>query len=360
MSGLLKKALGLFGDRPDSEVPENPSSEQNSSNLTSSETEQPEMLPSEQQSPASPSPKHNTQPADMTSENYSVKYQWVYNLTPTNCQEFEALTFPSLQKRWQTHQQRGNLGGVVAIVGGVMVGLAIVDLFPEGAEVLSLFVVPEYRQHGIGAQLLHYVETALRRLKCPQVQIRYRVSDLTNQALEAILNHQGWQAPKTDFLITKTTIEALKQAPWVYQYPLPPKFTVFPWLELTKAERGGILHRRSYPESLNPFHSDPRLEPINSLGLRYQGEVVGWTINHRVATDTIRYSTMYVEPQFQRLGRGFSLLTEAIKRQIESGIPYATTAVSSENLPMLRCTDRYYKPYATYLSESRSSYKVLD
>lgn len=148
MSGLLKKALGLFGDRSDSETPENSSPEQNSSSLTSSETERPELPSPEQQSSESPSPKQNTQPADITSERYSVKYQWVYNLTPSNCQEFEALTFPSLQKRWQAHQQRGNLGGVAAIVGGKMVGLAIIELLPEGAEVLSLFVVPEYRQQG--------------------------------------------------------------------------------------------------------------------------------------------------------------------------------------------------------------------
>ncbi|NJM44958.1 MAG: GNAT family N-acetyltransferase [Alkalinema sp. RU_4_3] len=296
----------------------------------------------------------------------AVKYQWVQNLTMANCQELEPLTFPSLQKRWQTYQQRGSLGGVVAIARGQMVGLVIAELLPDAlapeghrAEILSLFVTPEQRQQGIGSQLLRYLETALRQLNCLQVQVSYSANDLTQQGLEPILHQQNWQAPKTDFLITKTTIEALKQASWVYQFPLPQKFTVFPWIELTKAERERIQQRQAYPDSLSPFTDDPRLEVINSLGLRYQGEVIGWTINHRVAPDTIRYSTLFVETPFQRMGRGFSLLTEAVKRQIESGIPIAASAVASDNLAMLNCADRYYRPYATYLSESRSSTKLL-
>lgn len=349
MSSFFQKALSLFGDRAESEIPQ--------SNAMPPDIFQPNLSPPDLST--STSPEQGSQPVATVVIPNLVKYQWVYNLTVANCQEFEALTFPSLKKRWQTYQQRGDLGGVAAIVNGQMVGLLVVELLSDRAEILSLFVVPEHRRQGIGFQLVRYVELGLKRINCPQMQVRYQVSELTNSALETILHRQGWQTPKTDFLITKATIEAFKQAPWVYQYPLPTKFTVFPWIELSEAERDQILQRQTYPANLSPFDPDPRLEPINSLGLRYQGEVIGWTINHRIAPDTIRYSTMFVEARFQRLGRGFSLLTEAIKRQIDSGIPYATAAVSSDNLPMLHCADRYYKPFATYLSESRSSYKVL-
>jgi ribosomal protein S18 acetylase RimI-like enzyme len=323
--GFFKKAFGLLSDRPSTDV-------------TSIES---------------------TALDKMSSDRPSVKYQWVYDLNTANCQELEPFTFPSLERRWQKYPQRGHLGGVVAILADQMVGLLIVELLENRAEVISLFVAPDYRQMGIASQLLQHIETGLRRLNCPQMVIMYPVSELTAQGLEPILQQQGWQSPKMEFLITKTTIEALKQADWVYQYPLPEKFTVFPWIELTQAEHDRICQRHTFPESLNPFSPDPRLEPINSLGLRYQDEIIGWTINHRVAPDTIRYSTMFVEPKFQRMGRGFSLLTEAIKRQIDSGIPYLTTAVASDNLAMLQCADRHYRPYATYLSESRSSFKYL-
>ena len=108
------------------------------------------------------------------------------------------------------------------------------------------------------------------------------------------------------------------------------------------------------------FVEDTRLEPLNSLGLRYQGEVIGWTITHRIDSETIRYSVMFVEERFQRMGRGFSLLTQAVKRQIDSGIPYATAAVSNNNPSMLHCVERYHKPYAMFISESRYSYRDLN
>ena len=292
------------------------------------------------------------------SEN-NIKYQWVYNLTPSNTIEFDPLTFPSIKKRWQSTKQRGHLGGVAAFVNEEMVGLILVELLPKAAEIISFFVTPQYQHQGIGHQLLQNLEKALIKLQCPQIKLKYRVSELTTSALESILNKQKWLPPKTDFLITKATIESLSQAPWVYKYPLPKKFTVFPWTELTDAEKARIRDRKAYPDVLSPFMEDTRLEPLNSLGLRYEGEVIGWTINHRIDSETIRYSVMFVEERFQRMGRGFSLLTEAVKRQIDRGIPYATAAVSSSNSSMLHCVERYHKPYAMFISESRYSYKNL-
>ncbi len=292
--------------------------------------------------------------------NISIQYQWVYNLTAANTVELELLTFPSIQKRWQGTKQQGDLGGIVAFFNEEVVGLIIVEILPKTAEIISLFVNPQYHHQGIGTQLINHLEKALIKIRCPQIQVKYRVSDLTELALEPILERQQWETPKTDFLITKATIESLSQAPWVYKYPLPKKFTVFPWVELTHVEKTRIIKRKAYPDTLNPFSEDPRLEPLNSLGLRYQEEVIGWTINHRVDSETIRYSVMFVEEKFQRMGRGFSLLTEAVKRQIDSGIPYATAAVASNNPSMLHCVERYHKPYAMFISESRYSYKLLD
>ncbi|HHP7231639.1 MAG TPA: GNAT family N-acetyltransferase [Xenococcaceae cyanobacterium] len=296
---------------------------------------------------------------NISASNISVKYQWVYNLTTANTVEFDPLTFPSIKKRWQATKQRGYLGGVAAFLNEEMVGLVLVELLPKTAEIISFFVTPQYRHQGIGCQLFSHLEKALIKLKCPRIQLKYRVSELTEKALESIFKKQNWETPRIDFLITKTTIEALSQAPWVYKYPLPKKFTVFPWVELTNTEKASILKRKAYPDTLNPFIEDPRLEPLNSLGLHYQGEVIGWTINHRIDSETIRYSVMFVEEKFQRMGRGFSLLTEAVKRQIDSGIPYATAAVASKNTSMLHCVERYHKPYAMFISESRYNYKIL-
>lgn len=93
-----------------------------------------------------------------------VKYQRVYHLNQTNSVAYDALTFPSLQQRWLTQPQRGELLGISASVNGEIVGMAIAELLPEGtAELISLLVVPSMRQQGIGTRLVHYLERELAR-----------------------------------------------------------------------------------------------------------------------------------------------------------------------------------------------------
>lgn len=290
-----------------------------------------------------------------------IKYQRVYHLNASNSIDYDALTFPSIKKRWQTYQQRGELLGVSASVSGTMVGFVIAELLPDSAaEILSLFVLPDYRQQGIGTKLVGYLERELAQQGCSQVTVAYQATALTATALEPLLQKFNWQPPQATFLLGKTTTEKIAAAPWLTRYPLPAAFTVFPWHELTAAEAESWQQRQDYPPSLNPFTNDPRLEPLNSLGLRYRGEVIGWMLTHRVAPDTIRYSNLYVSEKFQKLGRAISLLAESIQRQIASSIPYCTFSVSQENTQMLKFVDRHLQPYLTGMSESRICGKRLN
>ncbi|MBW4662232.1 MAG: TIGR03032 family protein [Drouetiella hepatica Uher 2000/2452] len=92
----------------------------------------------------------------------AIKYQRVYHLNADNLLPYEAFTYPSLQTRWQTQPQRGELLGVSAAVNGEMVGLAIAELLPDQtAELLSLYVLPSCRQQGIEAQLVKHLERSL-------------------------------------------------------------------------------------------------------------------------------------------------------------------------------------------------------
>ena len=93
----------------------------------------------------------------------AVKYQQVFHLNPENLAPYEAMTYPGLQARWQTQPQRGELLGVSASVAGEMVGFAVAEHFVQAdseltAELLSLYVLPAYRQQGIGATLVRHLQ----------------------------------------------------------------------------------------------------------------------------------------------------------------------------------------------------------
>lgn len=102
------------------------------------------------------------------------------------------------------------------------------------------------------------------------------------------------------------------------------------------------------------------MEPLNSLGLRYRGRLIGWMVTHRVAADTIRYSTLFVAERFRARARGISLLSAAIQRQIVSPVTNYTFAVAAENAAMLRFVQRHLQPYLTGMRESRQSILSID
>jgi uncharacterized protein (TIGR03032 family) len=92
-----------------------------------------------------------------------VKFQQVYHLTAENLVPYDAMTYPSLQKRWLTQPQRGELFGVSASVDGEMIGFAIAEQFSDEqsaqrAEVLSHYVLPAYRKQGIGKTLVKQLQ----------------------------------------------------------------------------------------------------------------------------------------------------------------------------------------------------------
>jgi uncharacterized protein (TIGR03032 family) len=93
----------------------------------------------------------------------TVKYQRVYHLTPENLADYDVMTFPSLLARWQTQPQRGELLGISASVAGNMVGFAVAEQFvqveaEQTAELLSLYVLPEYRHQGIDTALVNHLQ----------------------------------------------------------------------------------------------------------------------------------------------------------------------------------------------------------
>ncbi|MEG4395517.1 TIGR03032 family protein [Microcoleus sp. BROC3] len=290
----------------------------------------------------------------------AVKYQRVYHLNAANSIEYDAVTFPSIKKRWRSHDRPGELIGVSASVSEQLVGMAIAEILPnQTAELISLFVSQGLRQQGIGGNLVKFLEKGLTENQVRVMDVKYQVTDLTNVALEPLLKQRAWQPPKAVFILAQTTTEKISQAPWLYKYPLPESFEIFPWVSLTQTEKQIILARKDYPEALNPFSDDSRVEPLNSLGLRYQGEVIGWMVTHRVAPDTIRYSSLFVGQKFQKLGRGISLIAESIKRQMASDVSNYTCSVALENPLMIQFVKRHLRPYLTGMGESRQSIKLL-
>jgi GNAT superfamily N-acetyltransferase len=300
----------------------------------------------------------------------STGNEWgsMYSLTTLNvftAVNYATMTFPSYRPLLQALKPGGSIVAIGAATPEQPVGLALAEILPNGysAKVLSIFVDTHHRCTGIGRELLTHLEQVLLQRGCISANLVYTVGKPTTSALERLLQNCNWNPPLLRMLVCKAKIKKVMEAPWMHRYSLPFSFTTFPWCNLTQDERAAILLKQEveqwYPEILSPFTEEEKMEPLNSLGLRYQGEVVGWMIAHRIAPDTIRYTSLFVKREFQQMGRAIPLLAEAIKLHYSSGIPDAIWTVLQDNAPMLGFVRRRLSPYTTWITESRATLKLL-
>lgn len=276
---------------------------------------------------------------------------------------YQALTFPLFRPQLQVLKPGNSIVAIAATNALAPVGLALAEIQPDdqSAQVLSLFVAPSYRRQGIGTALLSRLESELRSQGCTHLELVYTTGKPTTAALERLLDRCQWAPPQPRMIVGKSTCSQIRNAPWMKRTVLPASYRVFPWQEMTEGDRAALQqHTHTWiPTQLTPFQHEQNLEPLNSLGLRYQGEVVGWIITHRLDPDTIRYTSGFIRPDLQKAGRYISLIANAIQLQVSENIPFGIWTVPLVYPAMVSFVHQRMAPYMISLEESRTSAKEI-
>ncbi|MEP0981349.1 GNAT family N-acetyltransferase [Leptolyngbya sp. FACHB-17] len=275
---------------------------------------------------------------------------------------YQAFTFPTFRSHLQC------LGtsciAIGAVKDGCPVGLILAELSADlkRAEVRSIFVTQSARNQGIGTALLGALEQSLADQGCAEVQLVYMTGKPSASILERLLEKYCWTVPQTRMLVGRSTIDRMAQAPWMAQSHLPATFTIFPWDQLTHEERSYLQHQQItadwIPSDLAPLEQEP-IESLNSLGVRYQGTIVGWVITHRLNLDTIRYTCSFIRADFQRRGRIIPLYVEAIRRQAQAGIRNGIWTVPLRHTAMFNFVQNRMAPYMTSIALTKGAKKSL-
>jgi hypothetical protein len=233
---------------------------------------------------------------------------------------FGSLALPSLRAMLSPGELDPNLIAIGATLFNIPIGLAVSSLrdADHSAAIHSIVVAPEQMQVGVGTALLGWTERELAAKRCSSIEIMYFSDGPYVPALERILWKNGWSHPTECALLGRTNFATISQAPWVKQWSkwaIPSEFQVFAWGEITSRERAGILERQAerpwFPECVNPFSRDSQIEPRASLGLRHNGQVIGWSLARRKASNVLSHS-YFVEKQPNRASLGLALLSQCI------------------------------------------------
>ena len=287
-------------------------------------------------------------------------------LNDSTAVKYEKLTFPAFRYVLRSIDSQKSVIALAASYLEQPVGLALAEISEDdsSAEVRSIFVEPAQRCAGIGTALLTRLEEELSQRGCTKAKLSYMAGKSTTPALEHLLQKCNWAPPGSQMLICKGQVEAVIEAPWMKTYSrLPSSYSIFPWLEITQEERQAIQQQQEtqpwIPEDLIPFQYEKHLEPLNSLGLRYQGQVVGWVINHRFSPDTIRYTCSFVRKDLQKMGRIISLYAEAAKLQLQAKISHGIWTVPVAHESMVNFVKHRWAPYLISIGETKGTFKFL-
>jgi GNAT superfamily N-acetyltransferase len=237
---------------------------------------------------------------------------------------------------------------------GEPVGLGLFQRFGKHAELLSIYVADPFRRRGIATRIL---ERAWSELNVGRIEASLERGRPGRDAAEALLLKHGYGPFQRAALMCRfQSGEKVRKAPWLRRLSIPAAFEVFDWKDLRVHERKHLEERRELiPGNLYPFLGEEYFEPLNSLGLRYKGEVVAWQVNHRPLPDLVRYTYTYARPDLQQFGLALALMSESVRRHLDGPLAQlahkATFKVPAEYEGMTRFVEKNWTPYADEINE---------
>ena len=286
-------------------------------------------------------------------------------ISSSNARDFSSLTYSNLRDKLVHIDTTDSTFAIGAAIFKKPVGmvLALVNQPSYRGTIESLYVVNNYRDQGIGTTLMRMIEEQLAQKGCKELQLNYRKpDDVEDDVIERIIRKGGWEKPKdVNTLFKLKDWQKVLDASWA-NVRMPSSCQVFRWCDLgnedmrrLKEDEKRVSNEEEY---FSPF-VEADFDSDSSLGLRYNGQVIGWMITRRLSQDVIAFSNLYVKKDFQGRIFGPLILAESIRIAHDNKIPKAIFVVRNANKRMLGLSNRHLKKFSYEIRLGYNSVKIL-
>ena len=279
-----------------------------------------------------------------------VSYSVQHLPIKTIVQKHDEWTFPRLSYKIRTRELNDPLIAVFAREGNNMVGLLLAEHIIEqnGIKLISLLVKAENRKKGVGASLLGKIEEWASEKGFWKMDLVYQSSWECSQVLIRILTKCHWEDPVRRMIMYYANIKNYEAAPWLSYDQIPAEFEIFNWSDLTGEDKYFIMNQRvegSVTPDVDPFQAAEKCLSELSVGLRHQGQPVGWIITHKVSNETLQRTCAYLDPEFRKNNLALALSASVIKLQLKSDYPKAIFQIHTGKQKMISYFEKFLKEY---------------
>lgn len=272
-------------------------------------------------------------------------------LLPNNLQDVLKEKSKHTQPILIAARDNGSLAGIL---------LAAYNVTLRFAKVEYLFVLENHRNKHVGRKLLATFENEVNPSTI--LEIIYPGNEPQSPAIEKILKANQWSEGRPH-VIRCFFHPATFSAPWINiksRYPKDCK--EFKWKELREKDKKSIdliAKQGHFPPYLSPFRDEKLIDLNYSLGLRKNGNVVGWVITHKEDPNTTRFAALYIEHHLRHTGAAIYLLASAIRRLIAMPTPVAVmdVSLSQTGSSWIKLVEKRLIPYATKVVKLKQAWK---
>jgi len=242
---------------------------------------------------------------------------------------------------------------------GKPAGLALGYFVRASAVRVAALVVDEsLRGLGIGKQLYDRLIEELRKRGA-------QILDVLASNPEPFLERRGWKLGAR-LASVYTFSKRVGEAPWLQKaIVLPPPYQLVPWLDHTAQDRQNAMRLMKddpVARRLDPFHDPGRVFGPSSNALRQDGELVGWCVTHRISSQTLQYSSVYVASKQRRTAAPMILLNHCIREHLRRSeeVPFGIQAVPPELPEIERFANKRLAPWADRVQRVHVWWKQFD